>query len=229
MPPVFGPLSPSKTRLWSCAAASGSACLAVAQREEARPPRRRGIPRSRPRRRPRRSAPPNIMSMRRLAPRSSVIATTTPLPAASPSALTTIGAPCARDVGQRLVGVGEALIGGGRDVELAAEVLGEALGAFELRRLPAGPNALMPALARSSTRPAASGASGPTTTRSTAFRLAERDHRRDGPRRRAHAFGHLRDAGIAGRAIELGAAAGRRRSPRPARVRGRRSRPGGCS
>ena len=26
MPPVFGPLSPSKARLWSCAVASGSAC-----------------------------------------------------------------------------------------------------------------------------------------------------------------------------------------------------------
>ena len=26
MPPVFGPLSPSKARLWSCAPTSGSAC-----------------------------------------------------------------------------------------------------------------------------------------------------------------------------------------------------------
>ena len=34
MPPVFGPVSPSPTRLWSCAEASGDRGLAVAQREE---------------------------------------------------------------------------------------------------------------------------------------------------------------------------------------------------
>ena len=34
MPPVFGPWSPSKARLWSCAVVSGSAVVAVAQREE---------------------------------------------------------------------------------------------------------------------------------------------------------------------------------------------------
>ena len=41
-----------------------------------------------------------------------------------------------------------------------------------------GPNVLMPAAARSSTMPATSGASGPTTTKSILLRLAERDHRR---------------------------------------------------
>jgi len=41
------------------------------------------------------NAPSNIMAMAASAS-ASVIATTTPLPAASPSALTTIGAPCAR-------------------------------------------------------------------------------------------------------------------------------------
>ena len=34
MPPVFGPVSPSPTRLWSCAEPSGSAVVAVAQREQ---------------------------------------------------------------------------------------------------------------------------------------------------------------------------------------------------
>ena len=34
MPPVFGPLSPSKARLWSCAVVERDRGLAVAQREE---------------------------------------------------------------------------------------------------------------------------------------------------------------------------------------------------
>ena len=34
MPPVFGPLSPSNARLWSCAEAERERGLAVAQREE---------------------------------------------------------------------------------------------------------------------------------------------------------------------------------------------------
>ena len=34
MPPVFGPVSPSPTRLWSCAEPSSTACVAVAQREK---------------------------------------------------------------------------------------------------------------------------------------------------------------------------------------------------
>ena len=69
--------------------------LAVAQREEAMPPRRRGTPRSRfprPACRGRR----RTSCRSRLPPPARVSATTTPLPAASPSALTTIGAPCLR-------------------------------------------------------------------------------------------------------------------------------------
>ena len=58
--------------------------------------------------------------------------------------------------------------------------------------------------------PAQSGASGPTTTRSILLLLAESDHRRMVGDVERHAFGLLRDAGIAGRAIELvGERAGR--------------------
>ena len=58
--------------------------------------------------------------------------------------------------------------------------------------------------------PAQSGTSGPTTTRSTFFSLAKSDHRRVVGDVERHAFGLLRDAGIAGRAIELvGERAGR--------------------
>ena len=81
----------------------------------------------------------------------------------------------------------------------------KSLGAFELRR-PAllGPNALMPAAARSSTIPAASGVSGPTTTRSTALRLAEIDHRGMVGDIERDAFGFPGDAGIARRAPQFG-------------------------
>ena len=66
-----------------------------------------------------------------------------------------------------------------------------------------GPNALMPAASRSSTIPAASGASGPTTTKSTVLRLAEVDHRRMVGDVERHAFGFPRDAGIARRAPQF--------------------------
>ena len=62
----------------------------------------------------------------------------------------------------------EAGIGRGRDAVGPAKILRETLRAFERERpRDVGPNALMPALSRSSTIPAQSGASGPTTTRST--------------------------------------------------------------
>ena len=66
-----------------------------------------------------------------------------------------------------------------------------------------GPNALMPAAARSSTMPAQSGASGPTTTSAMSLRAAECDHRRMVGRIERDQFAFLRDAGIARRAVEL--------------------------
>ncbi len=52
--------------------------------------------------------------------------------------------------------------------------------------------------------PAASGVSGPTTTRSTSLRLAEIDHRGVVGDIERHAFGFPRDAGIARRAPQFG-------------------------
>ena len=66
-----------------------------------------------------------------------------------------------------------------------------------------GPNALMPALERSSTMPAASGVSGPTTTRSIVVAPAKIDHRGMVGDVERHAFGLACDAGIAGRAPEF--------------------------
>lgn len=94
MPPVFGPLCAIKNALVVLRGRERQRRLAIAQREE------RGLlalhefldddstPDSP-------NPPPNIMSTAASASASD-IATTTPLPAARPSALTTIGAPCLR-------------------------------------------------------------------------------------------------------------------------------------
>ena len=91
MPPVFGPVSPSPTRLWSWAV----------------PMARQSVPSDRMKKLA--SSPamnssmttdispnsPSKMSSMAAWACSTVSATVTPLPAASPSALTTMGAPCA--------------------------------------------------------------------------------------------------------------------------------------
>ena len=141
MPPVFGPLSPSPTRLWSCAERERNRSLAVAEREE------RGFlaveefldhdfPRRLARGRRRTSC---RWRLRLLRPSR---ATTTPLPAASPSAFTTIGAPLRAHIVLGRRRAREALIGGGRDFVGPAQVLGEAFRAFQPRRRLARPEGL---------------------------------------------------------------------------------------
>ena len=71
-----------------------------------------------------------------------VVAMVTPLPAASPSALTTIGSFCRGEIRLGAGGVREAAIGRGRNAELGAQILGESLRAFELRRRLLRPEAL---------------------------------------------------------------------------------------
>jgi hypothetical protein len=94
MPPVFGPVSPSPTRLWSCEVASGSTCSpsTITMKLASSPSRNcstttvsPALPR----------LPANMASMAAIAS-SAVGAMTTPLPAARPSALTTMGGRCAR-------------------------------------------------------------------------------------------------------------------------------------
>ena len=65
-----------------------------------------------------------------------------------------------------------------------------------------GPNALMPAASRSSARPATSGASGPITTSPMSFSLQKPMTASMVGDVERHAFGDLRDPGIARRAIE---------------------------
>ena len=74
----------------------------------------------------------------------------------------------------------ETFVGRRRYAVGSAQVFGEAFGAFELCRGWLGPKALMPAASRSSTMPAQSGPSGPTTTRSMPLfdKMRSRQHDR---------------------------------------------------
>ena len=90
MPPVLGPRSPSNTRLWSCAVPSGIARVpSHSAKKLASSPNRHSSTTT--------SAPGSAnRAVSASSAWSRVSATVTPLPAASPSAFTTIGAPCCR-------------------------------------------------------------------------------------------------------------------------------------
>ena len=164
MPPVLGPASPSKIRLWSWLVASGRTFLpstmtmklasspAMKSSIKTRAP---GVPGA---------VSENMWSMARCAS-ASVVATTTPLPAASPSALMTIGAPlrsrqaCAASAS---VKVSEAAVG------IWCRAMKRLAKSLELSSCAAarvGPKIFSPWARKRSTMPAASGASGPTTVR----------------------------------------------------------------
>src|SRR5271165_4363662 len=90
MPPVFGPWSLSRTRLWSCDATSGTTrSPSLSTRNESSSPLRHSSNTTRVPASP--SILPLSMSSAVRCASSLVCAMTTPLPAASPSALTTIG------------------------------------------------------------------------------------------------------------------------------------------
>ncbi len=129
MPPVFGPTSPSPRRLWSWLVASART-LRPSHRtmKLASSPARNS---SMTTRLPAGAAPPSMVSTAACAS-ARVAATTTPLPAARPSALTTIGGVAAVDVRVRRGGVVEDLVAGGRDRVALHEPLGERLRALEL-------------------------------------------------------------------------------------------------
>ena len=173
MPPVFGPVSPSNARLWSCAVSQHHEPLAVRDRKDARllaleefldHDRAPDAPNA-----------PEKQSRTAASASSSVIATVTPLPSASPSALITIGAPRAEIGEGRGLGL-ELAPCCGRNAHLVAERLGEALAPLELRRRLARPEAEDTGRTHVVGSPATAGASGPITTRSMLSALAERDH-----------------------------------------------------
>src|SRR3954447_523670 len=167
MPPVFGPASPSSRRLKSCAGTSGSTVVpSVTANSETSGPSRYSST----------STAPPASSTRwpwaTAAARSSV--TSTPLPAASPSSLTTYGAPDSSSAvsssagpptGQeRAVGPPAAAI-----TCLAKDLLPSSWAASA-----EGPKQGMPASRTASAAPATSGTSGPMTTSSAPHSVATR-------------------------------------------------------
>ena len=136
MPPVFGPLSPSKARLWSCAATSGSACspshsakkldlLAVQEFLD----HDRGAGRA--------EAVARQHVARRLDRLLDGLGHDDALAGGEAVGLDHDRRALRLDIGRGLVGVGEALVGGGRDVVAPAQLLGEALASLRAGPPPA--------------------------------------------------------------------------------------------
>ena len=107
-------------------------------------------------------------------------------------------------VSECVVGIVETAIGAGRNVELAAEVFGEALGPLELRRLPARPERLDPGGREIVDDPGRQRRLRADHDQIHRMALAEFDHRRMVGDIERDAFGFPRDAGIARRAPEFG-------------------------
>ena len=166
IPPVFGPVSPSPTRFASCATSSSAQLplpSVTANTLTSGPSSTSSTTTVDP-------AGPKVPSTSdaRMASAASArsAATVTPLPAARPSAFTTARPPSSstnataastsRNRPQRAVGTPRVAI---TSFANAFEPSIRAAAAF-------GPNTLRPASRRASPRPATSGASGPTTTRS---------------------------------------------------------------
>ena len=146
MPPVFGPSSPSSSRLKSWAGASGRTFWPSesAKSETSSPSSSSSTT----------TSPPSARARTSAASASSwVRQTNTPLPAARPSALTTQGARAS----SRTAAVGTAAA--------SSTSLAKAFDPSMRAAALLGPNTATPARRSSSAMPATSGASGPTTTR----------------------------------------------------------------
>src|SRR5436309_1272410 len=171
MPPVLGPRSPSKTALWSSAAASGIASCPFARtkKDTSCPTMSSSTTTRAP------EVPKALCSMHSAiaaSASSSVRQTMAPLPAARPSALTTSGAPTSRQYRRAWVGsskVENCAVGmPWRSIRFFANTLDPSIAAA--RAL--GPKTVRPAAASRSASPATSGTSGPTTVRSMRSRRA---------------------------------------------------------
>ena len=108
---------------------------------------------------------------------------------------------------RRHIGLGggrivEAAIGGGGDAVFGAEILGEAFGAFELRRRPRRPEHLNACRLQIVGEPCHERRLGPDHHEADVVLPAEADHRRMIRHVERHAFGDRFDPGIPRRAIE---------------------------
>src|SRR6476469_2130879 len=161
MPPVLGPASSSPTRLKSCAGASATTVSpSLMQKTDTSGPSRNSSTTSRPSGLARQARACSTATSR-----ESV--TTTPLPAASPSSLTTGGAPSA----SRAASTSSIVV---HTWASAVGTSAQAMTSLAKDLLPSrraasaeGPKTANPASRHTSATPATRGASGPTTTRST--------------------------------------------------------------
>src|SRR5690349_22811885 len=155
MPPVFGPVSLSPTRLKSCAGSSGStADPSVTQNSETSGPARNSSI----------TTVPQASAWSSAAARS--VVTSTPLPAASPSSFTTYGGPNRSSAAAASPGVEQVRHAA---VGTPAAAITSLANAFEpsIRAAAAlGPKQAIPTARTASAAPATSGTSGPITTRS---------------------------------------------------------------
>ena len=166
IPPVFGPSSPARRRLWSCAAGS-AANLSPSQKastDTSRPQRRSSSRICSPADPKRRST---SMALTAAAASFGVSGTMTPLPAARPEALTTgtsgLEARWAR-AASGSPNTSAAAVGIPLSIRNPLQWTFEASSRAQAAR---GPKAATPAASSASTMPAASGSSGPMTARST--------------------------------------------------------------
>src|SRR5580693_9215194 len=155
MPPVFGPWSPSRARLKSCAGSSGTAVTpsVTANRDTSGPSRNSSI-----------TTVPQSLACRRAAEMSAV--TRTPLPAASASSLTTYGGPNAASAASASAAVRQVNDAAVGMPASAITCLAKDLEPSIMAAWADGPKQAMPASRSASAAPATSGASGPITTRS---------------------------------------------------------------
>src|SRR5687768_11259622 len=162
MPPVFGPSSPSRRRLWSWLVASGSTCVpSLMTMKLASSPCRNSSTTTRA------PASPRVLrviiwSIAACAS-ATLAATTTPFPAARPSALTTIGAPRLVTKAFASSALSKVLCSAVGILCRAMKLLAKSLDASSCAAARLGPKIFSPASRNASTTPAASGASGPTT------------------------------------------------------------------
>ena len=171
MPPVLRPRSPSRARLWSWEVASGTTVLpsVSAKSEHSGPSSISSTTTSEP-------ASPNAVKHSWTPSRAScvVCATMTPLPAARPSALMTMGPPTLRTYSaQAASSVNDSYLAVGtpaRSITSLANFFEPSICAA----LPLGPKTGMPSARTASATPATSGASGPITTRPMPFSRAKR-------------------------------------------------------
>ncbi len=159
MPPVFGPVSSSPTRLKSCAGSSGTTVRpSTRQNSDASGPSRNDSSTT--------GCPPSSSISACLRARSTSVVTTTPLPAASPSSLTTQVGPNRARAASRCAGLSTTSL---RAVGTPAAFITSLANALDpsIRAAAAlGPKQAIPSARTASAAPATSGTSGPITTRS---------------------------------------------------------------